>query len=259
MEYSEFLSSVGQQTRLDPRRAEQATRATLATLSERLSRGQAWDLLEQLPAELKPTVYQQEDAKPLTLEEFVGRVAEREGVDADTAYRHARAVFWTLGRAVADKEIADLAAELPQEFAPLVAEARGVFLDVLPADDFLLRVAERANVDVDTARRAAEATLETLAERIAGGEVEDLMARLPVELHEPLRRGMAHSGGNATRMSLDEFLSRIATREGVDEIQARVHARAELETLREAVGDDEFRDVIVELPQEYRAQLVPAP
>jgi uncharacterized protein (DUF2267 family) len=258
MEYSEFLSSVGQQTRLDPRRAEQATRATLATLSERLSRGQAWDLLEQLPAELKPTVYQEEDAEPLTLEQFVGRVAEREGVDADTAYRHARAVFWTLGRAVADKEIADLAAELPQEFAPLVAEARGVFLDVLPADDFLLRVAERANVDVDTARRAAEATLETLAERIAGGEVDDLLAHLPLELHGPLHRVKDDRRAEARRMSLDDFVEKIAEREGTDRFTAFPHAQAVFVTLQDAVGEGEFSDVRSQLPPEY-AELLPGP
>jgi uncharacterized protein (DUF2267 family) len=257
MEYSEFLSSVGQQTHLDAYGAEQAVRATLHTLSERLSKGQARDLLEELPAELKPIVFKQDDAEALTLEEFVRRVADLEGVDQHTAYRHARAVFWTLGRAVPEKEISDVAAELPQEFAPLLAEARGVYLDVLPADDFLLRVAERAHVDVDTARRAAEATLETLAERIAGGEVDDLLAHLPLELHGPLHRVKDDRRAAAKRMSLDDFVEKIAEREGTDRFTAFPHAQAVFVTLEDAVGQ-EFLDVRSQLPPEY-AELMSAP
>jgi uncharacterized protein (DUF2267 family) len=257
MEYRDFLSSVEQQTHLDPHGAEQAIRATLQTLAERLSKGQARDLLAQLPAELKPVVYKEDDAETFTLEEFLRRVAEREGTGQDTAYRHARAVFWTLGRAVPEKEVADVAAELPQEFAPLVAEAQGVFLDVLPADDFLLRVAERADVDVDTARRAAEATLETLAERIAGGEVADLLAHLPVELHGPLHRVKDDRRAAAKRMSLDDFVEKIAEREGTDRFTAFPHAQAVFVTLRDAVGE-EFSDVRSQLPPEY-AELLDTP
>ena len=48
--------------------------------------------------------------------------------------------------------------------------------------------------------------LETLAERIAAGVVEDLVARLDPLLHPPLRRGIASSGPAARRMPLAEFL-----------------------------------------------------
>ena len=37
------------------------------------------------------------------------------------------------------------------------------------------------------ARQVTEAVLETLAERIAAGQVEDLMAQLDPPLHPPLR------------------------------------------------------------------------
>jgi uncharacterized protein (DUF2267 family) len=97
--------------------------------------------------------------------------------------------------------------------------------------------------------------LETLAERIAGGEVDDLVSRLPVELHEPLKRGRARTGDRATRMSLEQFLARVAEREGVTPAEARVHTRAVLATLREAVGDDEFFDIQAELPGDYAAVL----
>ncbi len=106
--------------------------------------------------------------------------------------------------------------------------------------------------------RAAEAVVETLGERISGGEVEDLEARLPLELRPALERGRAASGDHARSMPLQRFLSRIAEREGVPPAEALVHTRAVLATLREAVGDEEFFDVISELPADYQRTLVPA-
>ena len=49
----------------------------------------------------------------------------------------------------------------------------------------------------------------SLGERIAGGEVEDLIARLPVQLHPPLRRRRGAEWGKATRIPFDEFLYRV--------------------------------------------------
>jgi uncharacterized protein (DUF2267 family) len=95
--------------------------------------------------------------------------------------------------------------------------------------------------------------LETLAERIAGGEVDDLIASLPPELHPPLRKGNELSNGAARRLSLDEFLRRVAEREGVAPPLAREHARAVFATLREALPDKEFFDVTAQLPDAYAA------
>ena len=80
-----------------------------------------------------------------------------------------------------------MAAQLPKDYAALLP--RGPYVEIVPADRFLAQVAERTD-DLDGARRATDAVLETLAERIAGGEVRDLMARLPIELHGPLQRAI---------------------------------------------------------------------
>ena len=76
--------------------------------------------------------------------------------------------------------------------------------------------------------------LETLAERIAGGVVADLVAQLPVELHPPLRRGAARTR-HAAKMSVDDFVHRVAEREGISPERAREHVRAVFETLRETI------------------------
>jgi uncharacterized protein (DUF2267 family) len=252
-EHERFITTVEQKAGLARADAERAARATLETLAERLSAGEARDLAAQLPPELAPWLATHTGAEPFDVDEFMRRVAAREAADVGAAERHARAVFDALGRTVSRDEVADMAAELPKDFEPLIHEAEGRFMRIMPAEEFLHKVAERAGLDADGARRATDAVLSTLAERIAGGEVEDLITRLPVELHPPLQRGNAASNGVARKMSLDGFLRRVAEREGVTPATAREHTRAVFATLREAVGEEEFLDISAQLPLEYTA------
>jgi uncharacterized protein (DUF2267 family) len=252
MDYERFITIVEQGAGIGREEAVRAAQATLQTLAERIDRGEARDLADELPAELAPWIATTTPPEGFDLDEFVRRVAEREGVDEATAERHARVVFDAMGRAISPKELFEMLAELPVEYAPMLP--RGPYVDVISAERFWRRVAERAGADDETARRATDAVLETLAERIAGGEVQDLIDHLPIPLHPPLRRGREHSGGKALRMSLDEFLDRVMEREGVDSERAIDHTRAVLATLREAVGD-EFLDVRVQLPADYEPVL----
>jgi uncharacterized protein (DUF2267 family) len=253
MDHEAFIDVVRAAAALDRDGAERATRATLQTLAERIDRGEARALATGLPPELAPWVATTTSAERFDVDELVRRVAQREGVDEPIAYGHIRAVFDALARAVGPHELADVAAQLPKDYAALLP--RGVYVEVVPADRFLAQVAERADVDLEGARRATDAVLETLAERIAGGEVRDLMARLPIELHDPLRRGSDRNGGRAQRMSAERFMQRIAEREGVTPAVARQHGRAVFAALRDAVGDDERFDVTVQLPPDLAAEL----
>jgi uncharacterized protein (DUF2267 family) len=251
-----FTTVVQEAAGIDEGHAARAIAATLATLAERLDRGEARDLAEEVPPELAAWLATNTPAARFGVDEFIRRVAEREGVDAATAERDARAVFTALGYAVSPGELADVAAQLPQEFARLLP--RGPSVDPPTADEFAGRIARRTGLDGERAMRAAEAVVETLAERISGGEVEDLETRLPLELHTALERGRAATGDDARSMPLQSFLRRVAEREGATPAEALVHARVVLATLREAVGDEEFFDVMSELPADYQRTLVPA-
>ncbi|MCO5995702.1 DUF2267 domain-containing protein [Actinoallomurus rhizosphaericola] len=123
----------------------------------------------------------------------------------------------------------------------------------------------KGGLDGDLAERAARATLATpaeflakAAERIAGGEVDDLLLRLPLTLHGPLRRGRGASGGTPRLMPLNRLVNRIAEPAGVYPFEAREYARTVFATLREAVRDDEYVDVTVQLPMDHHA-LLPEP
>ena len=123
--------------------------------------------------------------------------------------------------------------------------------------EFLRRVEEQiaANRSVGDARRAAEnaitATLETLNERIAGGEARDLAAQLPKEIQPALRPKAEESEG----FSLEEFYRRVAEREGVDIETARIDASAVMGTLREAITPGELDDVMAHLPEDFNTLL----
>jgi uncharacterized protein (DUF2267 family) len=255
VDYAEFIDIVARGARIDREAAERVTRATLQTLAERIDEGESRELASELPPELAALVTTSSPAEGFDLDEFVRRVADRAEIEPRLAERRAAAVFTALGQAVSPKELHDLLEELPTpEYSRLLPA--GPVMRVMPGDEFIRRVAERGGMDTDTARRATDAVLETLGERIAAGEVEDLIVRLPLELHEPLRRGEQRSGPHATPMRFDEFVKRVAEREGgpvASVLQAAEHARAVLATLHDAVGDEEWLDVTAQLPREYDA------
>jgi uncharacterized protein (DUF2267 family) len=251
MRLATFLDIVAEAAGITLDEAERAASATLKTLAERISGGEAEDIAAFLPRELRGVLTSvPEPAEPFGLDEFVRRVAEREGVDEAKARRHAEAVFVALGQAVAPRELRDMAAQLPREFDPLLEAAQIGRRAAPPQDPLVARVAQLASLDPPMARRAVEAVLETLAVRISEGEVEDLMERLPPDLMPALERGRVESR-RPRRMSLDEFLGRVARLEGVDREDAERHTRSVFAALRELVPDKEIHDVESELPAEY--------
>jgi uncharacterized protein (DUF2267 family) len=254
MDYETFVTTVSELARTDRAGSERAIRATLQTLAEHVTREEARQVAGLLPVELGPWLHTGSwGAQRFDVDEFVRRIGGRAQVDLSTAQRYATAVFTALSQAVPE-EYDNIVAQLPRDFTPLLS--RGADIEAVPAAPFLSRVADRTGLNPDGARRATEAVLQTLAERIAGGEVRDLMMWLPVELHDPLKRGAAQSNGAAQKIPLDRFVRRVAEREGVDLDQAVAHIRAVFTTLREVIPDEELRDITDQLPTEYDALLL---
>lgn len=114
---------------------------------------------------------------------------------------------------------------------------------------FIKQVQSRASLDSkDAALKATQATLETLGQRLFGGESTDLAAQLPSELAYYLRQG-----SKSEAFDLSEFYERISRREGVDVDEASIHARAVIEVLCEAVTQGEIDDICSQLPKDFAA------
>jgi uncharacterized protein (DUF2267 family) len=106
MDYEEIIEAIRQAGGgMSRDTAERAAQAPLQTLAERLPRGEAQYILQELPAELKPFIYTETDAEALDIDEFLSRVADREGTES----RHARAVFAALSRALSPEAVEHLA------------------------------------------------------------------------------------------------------------------------------------------------------
>ncbi|MER5338151.1 DUF2267 domain-containing protein [Micromonospora sp. NPDC002717] len=123
-------------------------------------------------------------------------------------------------------------------------------------DTFVDQVARRTHMSSEQAVALTRATLETLADRLTGGEVLDLAAQLPKPLQVVMKpRPRTES---ADRFGAAEFVARVAVRAGIDESAARDAARAVFITLREAITGGEFDDVATQLPRDYRILVEPA-
>jgi uncharacterized protein (DUF2267 family) len=256
MRYATFMTIVEQAAGITREEAERAVPAALQTLGERISGGEARDLAAFLPRALRPLLTAApEAAESFDRDEFIRRVAAREGVDRDSAAEHVRAVFVALGAAAAPGELRDMAAQLPRNFDDLL-EAAGIGRrQAMTDDDLVLRVAELAGwTDREPARRATEAVLETLAERISDGEVDDLMLELPGNLRPALARGLRASRA-AQVMTADEFVASVADREGVDLEEAEQHVAIVFTALREAISPKEFSDLVAQLSRDYASLL----
>ena len=122
MQYEEFIGQVQHRARLATRRdAEKAVQATLHTLAERLAGGAADNLAAQLPADIRCHLTEaRSDGAPFTLDEFFGKVAEREGVQTPEAAWHARCVLDVLEDATSGT-LDKVRSQLPPEWDPLFA------------------------------------------------------------------------------------------------------------------------------------------
>jgi uncharacterized protein (DUF2267 family) len=120
-------------------------------------------------------------------------------------------------------------------------------------DEFMTKVGQRADVSLETADALTAATLQALAERISGGEAEDLAAQLPAELKPHL----TGADEPAQRFGAEEFVRRVAERAGTDPDRARTGVRAVFTTIRESVTSGEIDDLTAQLPKDF-AELVGA-
>ena len=119
-------------------------------------------------------------------------------------------------------------------------------------NEFIGQVRHRIGLgSLAEAERATRATLETLAERLAGGEARDLASQLPAELAHFLQ---PPDEGIGTKLTLYDFFELVSLREGVDLEDSTLHARVVIGVLTEAVSQGEIQDVRVQLPAAF-AQL----
>jgi uncharacterized protein (DUF2267 family) len=155
-----------------------------------------------------------------------------------------------------DRRVLPLRANEYRPRLPARRVGSGVFhsrggLDV-DYDQFVGIVSQRGGLPREQAEAIARTTLETLSELITPDEVEDLAAQLPKPLKEQL-----HPHDRTESYGVDEFVRRVSERAKVPTPVAAIGVKAGLTTVREAVTEGEFDDVVAQLPDEYAAVIGP--
>ena len=121
MQYADFVQAVAERAEIPREEAERTSVAVLQHLCDRLTGDEARDLLAQLPARLKTAVIVSPSAQPISVDEFVHRVADELGLSDEEARERIRDVFATLRRAVTWGELEDVLRQLDPEYADLLA------------------------------------------------------------------------------------------------------------------------------------------
>jgi uncharacterized protein (DUF2267 family) len=117
MKYDEIIARVAERTGLFQGDAVALTRATLATLAERITGGEARELATHLPGPLQDALLPtREQAEPFGFYEFVNRVAERCRRDPTTIEGAVNAVMATLREAVTPDEFDAVLGRQPRVF-----------------------------------------------------------------------------------------------------------------------------------------------
>ncbi|MHC0062849.1 DUF2267 domain-containing protein [Nostoc sp. UIC 10890] len=105
-------------------------------------------------------------------------------------------------------------------------------------DEFITHVQSLAQSDSrEEAERATRATLETLKERIAGDEAQELAANLPQQLGDYLR---GREGDSGKTFNLQEFITRASRKENIEPTTAAIHVRAVFAVLQNAISPEKF-------------------
>lgn len=119
-------------------------------------------------------------------------------------------------------------------------------------DEFMTKVGQRADISLSAADALTTATLQVLAQRISGGEAQDLAAQLPKELQAPL----TGADEPAQPFDAEEFVRRVVAESGLDPDRAEAGIRAVFTTVREAVEPGELDDVAAQLPKDLKKFVV---
>jgi uncharacterized protein (DUF2267 family) len=119
--------------------------------------------------------------------------------------------------------------------------------------EFVESVQDRAGIDSsDEALTLIRATLETLADHMAGNAPAKLAAQLPQEIAEIITNHKSGADAEGEGFGVQEFVRRVGERAGIGEANtAALFASSVLAVLQDAVSREEFDKVRGTFPDEY--------
>lgn len=120
----------------------------------------------------------------------------------------------------------------------------------MDTDTMTRHVADKAQLDREEARRAIEATLRTLGQRVTGPEVNDLAGQLPTDFGSAMLDVAAESD-EAEPFDREEFVRRVSADFDADDETSLRAVKAVFETIEAGISAGEWGDLLSQLPNDY--------
>lgn len=242
-----------------------AIRAVMSTLVNRLTAGEAYELLEALPASVRPlveTAVRERDGKPilrLGRAELLARVADELGVTPVHAEHLCAAVF-SAARAELPPVIEEhVAGQLPRELSelwrtpPAALTQRWSPTGADARHELALDIENHAALPPGVSAGVAfSAVMCALADRLSGGEARDVLLSLPESIRPLVDRCMLHRDEPGIVFGRDGLVDRVAEHLAIDDDEAVPVIRAVFDAVRRLLPWKEVHDVASQLPPDLR-------
>jgi uncharacterized protein (DUF2267 family) len=246
-----------------------AVSAVVCVLGQRLSGGEAADLVQGLPRSVRDRLlpcprHRRERPDRFGREGLIERVAAHLKVTAFEGEGITRAVFEVVRRALPGHEVRDVASQLPGDLRALWSEPLEAPRATVPPPD----ADQRPPVDALTDKvleevgrsgvlpagvgeaDALSAALCTLSQRLSRGEARHLQLSLPPGLHPLIERCALDRPEEAETFSRSDLLERIAEWLRITPEQAETVATAVFRAVEGALPAQVIRDVASQLPDD---------
>jgi uncharacterized protein (DUF2267 family)/quercetin dioxygenase-like cupin family protein len=240
--------------------AAEAISAVMCTLTERLTAGEAHELLEALPRSVRPLFARcnghrgRRPVAKLDRAEFLDRVARHLAVTPAHAELVCAAVFEAVSAELPPKLADDVAHQLPRDLQDLWLSPQPDALasPVLTQDD-AREVLEEINTRIELPAGASPADAFTavmcaLCDRLSGGEARDVLLGLPASVRPLVEQCVVHRGETAAVFDRRQLLRRIGSHLGIDDDHAADLARAVFGAVKRVLPEKEVHDVTSQLP-----------
>ncbi|AKU93970.1 hypothetical protein AKJ09_00634 [Labilithrix luteola] len=245
---------------------ESALGAVMCALTQRLTAGGAFDVLEAVPQAIAPmfeVCVLHREGKPVVKAdraEFVDAVGEHLGVTPAHAEVICSAVFTAVRSELSANAVAGVAAQLPHGLKELwigpPVSAPDLDVDVPPEET------KRA-IERDLARRghlppnvhpskAFASVLGLFTKRLSGGEARHVLIGLPLVVRPLVESSTTHRQENASVFGREELFTEVGRHLGTDRAATEHIVLEVLRAAKRALPQQTIADVEAQLPPDLR-------
>jgi uncharacterized protein (DUF2267 family) len=236
---------------------EDALSAVMCTFSRHVSGGEARHVWNALPDPIKPLldrcmVHRSEKAERFGREQLLARVADHLGVTTAQAETLTAAVLAAISSRVPEKEMADVAGQLPLDMRDLWIVSKVELAAPVEPHPVLSQIERAVRLPEGvTGMGAFVSVTGHLVQRLPLGEARRFVGTLSSDLRQLVEPCLRARGEQPELFDKKQFLERVAKDLRITDLaQAEMVARAVFHVVEERVPAEDFKSIMDQLPRE---------